>query len=64
MVKKSNLAASIIIRAKNEAKWLKILLPKLKEQTVKNHEIIFCDNGSKDNTLEECYHRHRLFKKW
>ncbi len=52
MVKKFNLTASIIIRGKNEAKWLKILLPKLKEQTVNNYEIIFCDNGSDDNTLE------------
>ncbi len=52
MVKKSNLEASIIIRGKNEAKWLKILLPKLKKQSINNFEIIFCDNGSKDNTLE------------
>ena len=52
MVKKSSLTASIIIRGKNEAKWLKILLPKLKEQSVNNYEIIFCDNGSEDNTLE------------
>ena len=52
MVKKSNLVASIIIRGKNEAKWLKILLPKLKKQSINNYEIIFCDNGSKDNTLE------------
>ena len=49
---KSNLVASIIIRGKNEAKWLKILLPKLKKQSINNFEIIFCDNGSKDNTLE------------
>jgi glycosyltransferase involved in cell wall biosynthesis len=52
MVQKDKLAASIIIRGKNEARWLKILLPILKKQTLKNFEIIFCDNNSSDNTLE------------
>ena len=52
MVKKSNLIASIIIRGKNEAKWLKILMPILQQQTVKNYEIIFCDNNSSDNSIE------------
>ena len=52
MVKKNKLEASIIIRGKNEAKWLKILLPILKKQTIQNFEIIFCDNKSSDNSLE------------
>ena len=52
MVKKNKLIASIIIRGKNEAKWLKILLPILKKQTIQNFEIIFCDNKSIDNSLE------------
>ena len=43
---------SIIIRGKNEAQWLKILFKELKKQTVKNFEIIFCDNNSEDETLE------------
>ena len=46
MVQKNKLAASIIIRGKNEARWLKILLPILKKQSLKNFEIIFCDNNS------------------
>ena len=52
MVQKNKLAASIIIRGKNEARWLKILLPILKNQSLNNFEIIFCDNNSSDNTLE------------
>ena len=52
MVKKNKLAASIIIRGKNEARWLKILLPILGGQTIQNFEIIFCDNESSDNTIE------------
>ena len=52
MVQKNKLAASIIIRGKNEARWLKILLPILKKQSLKNFEIIFCDNNSSDNTME------------
>ena len=47
---KDKLAASIIIRIKNEARWLKILLPILKNQSLNNFEIIFCDNNSSDNT--------------
>tara|TARA_B100000989_G_scaffold285589_1_gene253445 strand:+ start:26269 stop:27525 length:1257 start_codon:yes stop_codon:yes gene_type:complete len=52
MVKKNKLTVSIIIRGKNEARWLKILMPILKKQTFKNYEIIFCDNRSSDNTIE------------
>ena len=51
MVKKKKLI-SIIIRGKNEAKWLKILLRELKKQTIQNFEIIFCDNNSEDNSLD------------
>lgn len=52
MVKKSQKLVSIIIRGKNEAKWLKILLSELKKQTIQNFEIIFCDNNSEDNTID------------
>ena len=52
MVKKFKDLVSIIIRGKNESRWLKILLKELNLQTYKNFEIIFCDNISKDNTLE------------
>ena len=50
MVKKK--LVSIIIRGKNEARWLKILLKELKKQTIQDYEIIFCDNNSEDNTLD------------
>lgn len=52
MVKKYKYLVSIIIRGKNESRWLKILLLELKKQTIKNYEIIFCDNESQDNTLK------------
>ena len=48
---KINTGAAIIIRGKNESRWLKILLNTLKNQNYKNFEIIFCDNLSSDNTL-------------
>ena len=48
MVKKRLI--SIIIRGKNEARWLKILFKELKKQTIQNYEIIFCDNNSDDET--------------
>ncbi len=44
--------SSIIIRGKNESRWLKILFKELKEQVFKNFEIIFCDNNSEDNTKD------------
>ena len=44
--------SSIIIRGKNESRWLKILFKELKKQVFNNFEIIFCDNNSKDNTKE------------
>ena len=43
---------SIVVRGKNEAKWLKILFPKLLKQSSKNFDIIYCDNNSNDSTLE------------
>ena len=45
---------SIIIRGKNESKWLKILLRELFLQTYKDYEIIYCDNDSSDNSIEVC----------
>lgn len=52
MVQKFKYLVSIIIRGKNESRWLKILLPTLKRQTIRSYEIIFCDNYSEDNTLK------------
>ena len=51
MGKKKVKKISIIIRGRNEARWLKILLKELKRQTYKNFEIIFCNNNSEDNSL-------------
>ena len=42
---------SIIIRGNNKAHWLKILLLKLKNQSEKKFEIIYCDNNSNDETV-------------
>lgn len=43
---------SIIIRTKNEEKWLKKVLEKLSRQTYDDFEIIIVDSGSTDETLE------------
>ncbi len=52
MVEKHRNLVSIIIRGKNEARWLKILLKELHQQTHRNFEIVFCDNLSTDNTID------------
>ena len=52
MVKKYKKLVSIIIRGKNESRWLKILLKELNKQSIKDFEIIFCDNYSEDNSLK------------
>ena len=43
---------SIIVRGKEESKWLKILFKELKKQTFQKFEIIYCDNRSKDNSIK------------
>ena len=43
---------SIVIRTLNEEKWLPSVLKSLREQTVKDIEIILVDSGSTDRTLE------------
>lgn len=43
---------SIVIRTKNEEKWLKEVLRKLSQQTFQDYETIIVDSGSIDNTLE------------
>lgn len=43
---------SIIIRTKNEEKWIGEVLKRLGNQTYKNFETIIVDSGSTDKTLE------------
>lgn len=43
---------SIIIRTKNEEKWIGEVLTRLGNQTYKNFETIIVDSGSTDKTLE------------
>lgn len=43
---------SIIIRTKNEQKWLGAVLQRLVEQTDQDFEIVIVDSGSTDRTLE------------
>ena len=49
--KKKSPLVSIIIRSKNEEKWIKHCIEKILLQTYKNIEIIVVDNESTDNTL-------------
>jgi len=43
---------SIIVRTKNEERWISACLNKIKEQTVKEVEVILVDNQSKDRTVQ------------
>jgi glycosyltransferase involved in cell wall biosynthesis len=42
----------IIIRTKNEDRWIKATIKKIINQSYKNYKIIVIDNNSKDRTLE------------
>ena len=44
---------SIIIRVKNEERWISSCLKAINEQTYKNFEIIIVDNNSEDKTIEK-----------
>ena len=43
---------SIIIRTKNEERWIEHCLASIKDQTIKNHEIIIVDNNSDDFSVQ------------
>ena len=49
---KINPLVSIILRTKNEERWITKCLKKIFEQSYKNFEIIIVDNNSTDNTLK------------
>ena len=44
---------SIIIRTKNEERWIGLCLKRIKDQNYKNHEIILVDSSSIDKTVEK-----------
>ena len=44
---------SIIIRTKNEERWITSCLKSIYSQTFKNFEIILVDNFSTDNTVKK-----------
>ena len=45
---------SIIIRTKNEEKWIEDCILSIYQQSYKNFEIIIVDNNSKDRTVDIC----------
>lgn len=50
-LKKNNPLVSIIIRSKNEERWIVSCLNAISNQSLKNFEIILVDNNSTDTTL-------------
>ena len=50
---KNKILASVIVRTKNEEKWIDICLSKIFEQKKVNFEVIIIDNNSSDKTVEK-----------
>ena len=48
-----NQKVSIIIRTKNEGRWIKQCLKAISIQNYKDHEIILVDNNSNDSTVKK-----------
>ena len=44
---------SIIIRSKNEEKWIGLCLSMIYKQTYQNFEVILVDNNSTDKTIQK-----------
>ena len=44
---------SIIIRTKNEERWIGLCIARIKKQSYKNFEIILVDSFSEDKTVEK-----------
>ena len=53
-MKKNNKLVSIIIRTKNEERWISSSLDAINQQKYSNFEIIIVDNFSEDKTLNIC----------
>lgn len=53
-MKKSKKLVSIIIRTKNEERWISSCLDAIKKQIYNNYEIIIIDNNSSDKTIDIC----------
>ena len=47
---------SIIIRTKNEERWISQCLDSINKQTYKNFEVILVDNYSNDKTVDKAKH--------
>ena len=52
---------SIIIRTKNEERWIGLCIEQIKKQSYKNYEIILVDSISEDKTVEKAK-RHGVNK--
>ncbi len=52
-MKKNKKKVSIIIRTKNEERWIEQCLKKIYNQKYKNFEVIIIDNNSKDKTIQK-----------
>ena len=62
-INKRNPLVSIIIRTKNEEKWISSCLDAINNQLYKNYEIIIVDNNSKDGTIKIAKtYKTRIFK--
>ena len=49
-------AVSVVIRARNEEKWIRHCLDAVLSQTHRNFEVIVVDNSSQDKTVEIAKH--------
>ena len=53
---------SIIIRTKNEEKWIVQTIRQIKKQTYRDFEIILVDNNSSDKTVEKAKNEYPPIK--
>ena len=51
-MRKNNIKLSVVIRAHNEARWIKQCINRLNEQSILPDEIILIDNNSTDGTVQ------------